>query len=158
MIIDKQARFDWDDAITATRVSTDKIDLQANNRDLGLLESLYLVIIATEAFTAAGAATLTVDLVDDDNASLSSPATLLTLANAVGKATLVAGYTIFKGRLPIEKVVGGVYPAAAIWTVRTVAGAVNCSVRTAPNELRRMVYQAEPSVRNMPAALPRPSG
>lgn len=104
MIIDKQARFDWDDAITATRVSTDKIDLQANNRDLGLLESLYLVIIATEAFTAAGAATLTVDLVDDDNASLSSPATLLTLANAVGKATLTAGYTIFKGRLPIEKI------------------------------------------------------
>lgn len=104
MIIDKQARFDWDDAITSTRVSTDKIDLQANNRDLGLLDDLYLVIMATEAFTASGSATLTVDLVDDDNASLSSPATLINLANAVGKATLVAGYTIFKGRLPIEKI------------------------------------------------------
>lgn len=104
MIIDKQARFDWDDAITSTRVSTDKIDLQANNRDLGLLDDLYLVIMVTEAFTAAGAGTLTVDLVDDDNASLSSPATLINLANAVGKATLVAGYTIFKGRMPIEKI------------------------------------------------------
>lgn len=104
MIIDKQARFDWDDAITVTRVSTDKPDLQANNRDLGLLDNLYLVVMVTEAFTAAGAATLTVDLVDDDNASLSSPTTLINLANAVGKATLVAGYTIFKGRMPIEKI------------------------------------------------------
>lgn len=104
MIIDRQARFDWDDAITVTRVSTDKIDLGANKRDLGLLNDLYLVILATEAFTAAGAATLTVDLVDDDNASLSSPATLMTLANAVGKASLVAGYEIFKGRLPIKKI------------------------------------------------------
>ena len=104
MIIDKQARFDWDDAITATRVSTDKIDLGANNRDLGLLDDLYLIVMAIEAFTVAGAATLTVDLVDDDNASLSSPATLQTLASVVGKATLVAGYTIFKGRLPIEKI------------------------------------------------------
>ncbi len=104
MIIDKQARFDWDDAITVTRVSTNTIDLATTNIDLGQLDSLWLVILATAAFTAAGAATLTVDLVDDDNAALSSPATLLTLANAVGKASLIAGYTIFKGRLPLGKI------------------------------------------------------
>ena len=105
MIIDKQARFDWDDAITATRVSTDKIDLQANNRDLGLLDDdLYLVVMVTEAFTAAGAATLTIDLVGDDNSSLSSPTVLQNLGTTIGKATLIVGYEIFKGRLPIGKI------------------------------------------------------
>lgn len=104
MIIDKQARFDWDDAITSTRVSTDKYDLGANRRDLGLLEDLYLVVMATEAFTASGSATLTIDLVDDDNASLSSPATVLNLGTTIAKATLVAGYEIFKGRVPIAKI------------------------------------------------------
>lgn len=104
MIIDKQARFDWDDAITVTRVSTDKIDLVAARMDLGQVDNLFLVVLVTEAFTAAGSATLTVDLVDDDNASLSSPATLQTLASAVGKATLVAGYEIYKGRIPLGKI------------------------------------------------------
>lgn len=104
MIIDKQARFDWDDAITVTRVSTDKIDLVAARMDLGQVDNLFLVVLVTEAFTAAGSATLTVDLVDDDNASLSSPATLQTLASAVGKATLIAGYEIYKGRIPLGKI------------------------------------------------------
>lgn len=104
MIIDKQARFDWDDAITVTRVSTDKYDLGVAGIDPGQYsEHLWLSVLVTEAFTAAGAATLTIDLVDDDNASLSSPTTLLTLGSVVPKATLVAGYQIWKGRMPIEK-------------------------------------------------------
>lgn len=105
MIIDKQARFDWDDAITATRVSTNTYDLGATYRDVGQFsDDLYLVVIATTAFTAAGAATLTIDLVGDDNASLSSPTTLLNLGTTIGKATLVAGYEIFKGRIPLAKI------------------------------------------------------
>ncbi len=104
MIIDKQARFDWDNAITSTRVSTDTYDLTTVNRDIGLADDLYLVGVVTEAFTAAGAATLTVDLVDDDNAALSSPTTLQQLMAVTGKASLIIGFELFKTRIQINKI------------------------------------------------------
>lgn len=125
MIIDKQARFDWDNAITATRVSTDTIDLSVANRDIGMGDDLWLVGVVTTAFTAAGAATLAADLIDDDNTALSSPATLQSLMAATGKASLVAGFELFKTRIAINKITQRYI--GINWTVATgpmTAGAV----------------------------------
>ncbi|TXH12891.1 MAG: hypothetical protein E6R03_12190 [Hyphomicrobiaceae bacterium] len=125
MITDKQARFEWDGAITVTAVSTDKIDLAVVNRDLGMVDDLYIVGVVTTAFTAAGAATLACDLIGDDNASLSSPTTLQTLMAATGKATLIAGYTMFKAKFALGKITERYLGLQ--WTVATgpmTAGAV----------------------------------
>lgn len=105
MIIDKQARFEWDNTLTDTRVSTDKYDAGAANRDLGLLDRLYLVgVVTAPIIRAAGAMTVQCQLVGDDNASLTTPTVLEELMAATSKATLVAGYVMFKKRLPIEKI------------------------------------------------------
>lgn len=103
MIRDSQARFEENVAITVTRVSTDTYDLGAALRDIGNLEDLWLYGVVTEAFTAAGAATLACDLIDDDNAALASPATIHPIMAATGKATLVLGYEMFKLQLPVNK-------------------------------------------------------
>lgn len=126
MIIDKQARFEWETALTATRVSTNTIDLGAANRDIGPLEDLWLVGVVTTALTSGGASTLTVDLIDDDNAALSSPATIASLMPSTAKATLVAGYTMFKTRIPVGKITQRYL--GLNWTVGTAdftAGAIS---------------------------------
>jgi hypothetical protein len=107
MILDAQARFEWQNAIANTRVSTNTYDLGVANCDIGRIvgDNLWLVGIVTTAFTrAAGAFTLTADFVDDDNAALSSPATLFNLCTAVPKATLLAGYRLFEVKMPINKI------------------------------------------------------
>lgn len=82
-------------AITASAASTNSIDTQltTNLRD----EPVEVYAQVTEAFTADGAATLTLAL--QDSADNSSFSTILTTA-AIGKATLVAGYRIPLGYLP----------------------------------------------------------
>ena len=97
MILDKQNLFSDDQAITVTANSTNVIDLGAADKGPGTPLEIY--IQATEAFTAAGAATLTVSLTTDDNASMSSATTLYTSA-AIGKADLVAGYVVPIRALP----------------------------------------------------------
>jgi len=104
MILDYQAAFETDVALTATRVSTNTYDLGAALRDIAQLENLWLVGFVGTALTSAGASTLTVDLVGDDNASLSSPTTLVNLMPSTAKATLVAGYRMFALKLPIGKI------------------------------------------------------
>ena len=101
MIIDTQALFSDDQAVTATAVSSNIIDLGATGtvvggssalgRDIGKGTPIELLIQWTAAATAAGAATGTVDLETDDNSSFSSATTLAT-TGAIGKATLVAGH------------------------------------------------------------------
>lgn len=127
MIRDAEATFEWEAAITVTAVSTDKIDLSVANRDIGVNGgNLWIVGVVKTAFTAAGAGTLACDLVDDDNAALSSPTTLTSLMAATGKATLIAGYTMFKTRLPVGKITQRYLGLQ--WTVATgpmTAGAVS---------------------------------
>lgn len=84
-------------AITVTAVSTDAIDL-VNARDIGTGTPLFAVAHVLEAFTASGAATLTIDLIEADDAALSSNVDVLASTGAVGKAALVIGY---KAVLPI---------------------------------------------------------
>ena len=57
---------------------------------------LYLVILVTDAVTSAGAATVTFELVSDAQAAIAvdGSATIHHSTGAIGKATLVAGYSI----------------------------------------------------------------
>lgn len=125
-IIDRQTRFEWQTALTATRVSTDKYDLGVALRDIGSVEHLWLVGVVYTALTSGGSSTLTADLVGDDNASLSSPTTLMNLMPSTAKASLVAGYTMFKTRLPVGKFTERYF--GINWTVGTTdftAGAIS---------------------------------
>lgn len=79
MYVDKQAEFSDAQAVTATAISTNVMDLVSNSsgknitRDIGTGQDVYLVVSTTVQPTAAGAATVTVTLESDDNVGLTSP-------------------------------------------------------------------------------------
>lgn len=127
MILSKEDTFEWGDAITASRVSTGKYDLGANLRDLGVTD-LWIVGRVHTTFQADGSATLACSLIDDSVPGLDdTPAVLFTLMAATGKATLVAGYEMFKTRLPLGKI--SQRYLGVQWTVATgpmTAGKVDC--------------------------------
>ncbi len=75
MITDKLLRVSTDQAITVDAVSTDTIDLSVA-RDIGEGKDLYMHFTVTEAFTAAGAATLTLQVIGSTAANLGSPVVL----------------------------------------------------------------------------------
>ncbi len=75
MYTDKLLRVSTDQAITVDAVSTDTIDLSVA-RDIGEGEELYMHFAVTEAFTAAGAATLTFQVIGSTAANLGSPVVL----------------------------------------------------------------------------------
>lgn len=118
MIMDRKNTVSNAQAVTATAFSTDVIDLgplSSGNagRDMGVSEEQIMSITCTETATAAGAATVTFEIVTDDNSSLSSP-TVLFASAAIGKATLVAGY-VLNVRMPVsgyERFVGVRYTVA----------------------------------------------
>lgn len=103
MIFDKTTLLSDQQAITATAASTNVIDLGPIKtgivRDVGKGADCPLLVQVTEAFTAAGAATLTITLECDDNEAFSSAKTLWT-SGAIPKATLVAGYVVLPEYLP----------------------------------------------------------
>lgn len=106
MLINTQEMFDDAAALTATRDSTNVIDLlpqgilgaTANTiRDIGAGKMLYLHILVTTTLDSAGeAATLDVTLVSDDNTGLSSATTHITIPQ-IAEAALAAGTWIAKG-------------------------------------------------------------
>lgn len=103
MILDHQNRYSNEQAVTTTAGSTNVIDhgpLASGNtgRDLGAGDPLFLYLLVTQTATAAGAATVTFTLETDTDESFGSAVTLWD-SGAIGKATLVAGYT-FKIPLP----------------------------------------------------------
>ena len=78
MILDLALQFSDRQAITATAVSTNVIDLGAV-RNIGSGEELFLVLIVTTAFTDAGSdSTVTPSLQTDDNEAFGSAATVRT--------------------------------------------------------------------------------
>jgi hypothetical protein len=107
MLIDRQNAFSNDQAITATAISTNVIDLgplggvtPANLiRDIGAGEPLYLHILVTTALDSAGeAATTTVTLESDSTANLATSATVHWTSGSLAEAVVgVAGYWIAKG-------------------------------------------------------------
>lgn len=92
MILDKLTVFDWQAALTATRASTDYLDL-VNARDLGFSygtePELIARVLVTTALVSGGNSTLTIGFEGSTDAVtwtsyISSP--------AIPKASLVAGY------------------------------------------------------------------
>lgn len=89
MITDKLLRVSDSQAVTATAVSTDTIDLSVA-RDMGQGNELTMVFSVTEAVTAAGAATVTFQVISSASANLSSP-TVIGSSAVIGKAALPIG-------------------------------------------------------------------
>lgn len=80
MILDELNMFSNAQAITATAVSTNSVDLGSTSLDLGSGENLYVHLNVDTAFTDSGSdSTVTVTLVTDDNAALSSATAVQTL-------------------------------------------------------------------------------
>jgi hypothetical protein len=96
---DKLNTFGTDQAVTVTAASTDIIDLSVV-RDLGNGEPMELIILCTEAVTAAGAATVTFTFETDDNSGFSSTAVLAS-TSAIGKASLTIGTEVLRVKVPL---------------------------------------------------------
>ncbi len=145
MIFDASVRLSASQPITVTAPSANTIDLGKPGRvyragaDLnvnpGLGHAIPFLIQVDEAFTAAGAATLTIDLQTDDNEAFSSPVSVwtskafslaelkpganLALVNYVPKGTLDKGlerffrlnYTVGTGPMTAGKITAGVVAA-----------------------------------------------
>src|SRR5690242_21379231 len=90
MITDAFLVFNSAQAVTSSAVSTNTIDL-GTARDLGPGTPLHIAISVDTTVTAAGAATVNFQFISSAAANLSSP-TIITQTDAIGKATLVAGF------------------------------------------------------------------
>lgn len=90
MITDALLQLSSAQAVTATAFSTNTIDLGPNTRDIGPGEELNISIAVDTAATAAGAATVTFQLVTSANANLSTP-TVILATDAIAKTALTAG-------------------------------------------------------------------
>lgn len=97
MYLDRQNTVSQAQAVTATAVSTDTIDL-SQARDIGPGEDLRFAFTVDTTVTAAGAGTVTFQVITSAAANLSSP-TIIAQTDAIGKAELTAG------RRPIEVVI-----------------------------------------------------
>ena len=89
MIIDDLLRVSEDQAITATAVSTDKIDLGAGVRDVGEGTPLFMVFTVTETFLTL--TNLTFGVVVDNDSALGSPTTLASKLVTLASGGLAAG-------------------------------------------------------------------
>lgn len=115
-IIDKLLTVSDQQAVTATAVSTDSIDL-LTSRDVGMGEQLFMLFTVQEAAAAAGAATVAFSVVIDDASALSSARTIAT-SEAIGMADLVVGAQV---AVPIPPTLGddGERYLGASYTVAT---------------------------------------
>lgn len=90
MLLDKEALFSEDQAITASAASDNYIDLgSATNRELSFGTHVPILIQPTIAF--ANCTTLTISVQTDDNTSFNSPTTLAS-TGAIPVASLKPGY------------------------------------------------------------------
>jgi len=91
-ILDSLCTFSLAQAVTTTAVSTNVFDAGVA-RELAVSDIEILIDVDT-AFTAAGSATMTIDLQEDSAVGFGT-ATVVATTGAIPVATLVAGYVIF---------------------------------------------------------------
>jgi hypothetical protein len=120
MIIDAETEFSDAQALTTTEVGDNVMDLINTYGDIGVGEEIIVEFSVPVALT--GGTSVTFEIVNDDNASLSSPAVIAT-SEAILSATLVAGYkqrlTIPAGAtqqryLGVQYTIAGTYSAGSI--------------------------------------------
>lgn len=98
MIFDRETMFSNGQAVTTgTQYSTDKYDTGLTGPNVNTNRELQVACSVTTAFT--GGTNLTVNLVESDNADLSSPTVLLT-SGAVVEASLTAGAVLLRAAVP----------------------------------------------------------
>lgn len=125
MILDAQNELSDSQAVTATAISTNVIDLGAPGtpiggaaaltKDLAKGRTVPLTIQVDTSATAAGAATVTFSVETDSTADLATSPTVAWTSAAIGKATLVEGYEIHLPAIPIpanERYLGVRYTVA----------------------------------------------
>ena len=123
MYLDKQAEFSDAQAVTATTISTNVVDLISNSsgknplRDIGTGQDVYLVVTTQTAATDTGSdATLTVTLESDDNVGLTSPTVHIASPTLAFAAFAPAGSVVIAVKLPAgsyERYLGVRYTVAA---------------------------------------------
>lgn len=104
MYLDKQAEFSDTQAVTATAISTNVMDLNPafnynTSVDIGTGEDIYLVIQSDAAATAAGSATVVVTLESSAAAGLTSSNVHWT-SNTFALTDMTAGKTLAAVKLP----------------------------------------------------------
>lgn len=115
-------------AVTASAASTNTVDL-GTARDIGEGEELYVHFKVDTTFTAAGAATMTMNIITSASADLSTP-TILASTAAIAVATLVAGYRTAIEIPPQIKSLGQRYIGVS-YTIATgpmTAGAISARI------------------------------
>lgn len=102
--------------VLSTAVSTNTIDLSGSDsiaREIGSGKPLFFVWTVTTAFTrAAGALTVTFNIIIDNDAALGSP-TVLASTGAIAKADLVIGAKFFLQIPPVAASLGLRYLGAS---------------------------------------------
>lgn len=98
-LIDIQALFSDDQVVTATAVSSNAYETQAIKRNLGRLGQRIRFTVG-EAALAAGAATVTFDVISADDSTLTTNVTVLASSGAIGKAALTLGAVPFDIDIP----------------------------------------------------------
>jgi hypothetical protein len=89
MLLDALLQLSAAQAVTATAVSTNTVDLKSA-RDIAPGNDIYAVIDVEQTVLAAGAATVAFEIISSAAADLSSPTVLVSTA-PIGKAELTAG-------------------------------------------------------------------
>lgn len=125
MYIDSQELFSDAQAVTATAISTNVLDLNAASasnvpllQDIGIGEDMYLVVTTQTTATDSGSdATLTLTLESDSTADLATSPTVHISTGPIAFANFAtAGSTVFAGRLPsgdYERYLGARYTIAS---------------------------------------------
>jgi len=128
MITDRELTFSKNQIITATAVSTDSVAL--DGLYLGRQDSMLRVYaLATTTFLAAGAATLTIEVIQATDGALTTSIDSLATSIAIPKANLVAGGKAFEFEIPMPKNTKGF--VGARYTVGTgpfTAGAITMGI------------------------------
>lgn len=129
MITDILLKVSAAQAVTASAVSTDKVDL-SQNREIGEGEDLYMNFSVDTAFTAAGAATLECQVVVADDAALTTNVTVIGTTGAIPKASLIAGANFAARINPLIGSLGRRYFGAnyVVSTGPMTAGAITANV------------------------------
>lgn len=101
MILDKEGQFSSAQVLTVTAASTNILNLGPKKVGTANGGEVEILLSVATTFTAAGAATLTVQLRTSDNANMSSP-TIVDVSDALAVAELVSGAKVrFEPRLGI---------------------------------------------------------
>jgi hypothetical protein len=98
MILDKQNMLSEAQAVTASAVSTNTIDLSLA-RDIAAGEDLSIFVAVDEAATASGSATVDFQVISSAAANLGSP-TVLSATGPIGKAELTLGRKLIELKVP----------------------------------------------------------